>query len=1313
MRNNNLPMKRVLPATLLVLLLGVAGMTKGYAFSFSAVCSTGQTLYYNIIDATNHYVSITCPGTVGTNGWNNYTKPAGQVTLPNIVEYNNNNYIVTQINQYAFYGCTNLNVINIPENVTYIGPYAFWNCPNLTMLYFDATHCTQMYTQINSAYYSVFNSSTVTSGGPSFSYLILGDNVTNIPNYAFRKSTNLDYLIIPETVTNIGARAFYGCSNIDYIGSYATTPPTIGSNAFYGIDTDIPVYVPCNTTGVYSIASGWSNFTEYYEEFVYWVSVSSNNSSLGSATITQEPDCENNGQAVATATPYTGFVFVNWTKDGNVVSTDATYSFTVTDNVELVANFYEMPITITATVDPANSGEISGDGVYEQGTTCTLTATANAGYTFAHWIENGSVVSSDSTYSFDVIENRTLVAQFQINSYTVTTSALPVEAGTVSGGGTYTHGESCTLTATPATGYVFAYWTKNGIEVSIDSIYTFTVTESAIYIAHFSLPYTISVSTPVSDYGTVLGGGVFPYGRICSVTATANIGYEFENWTEDGIIVSQTANYSFTVTGDRNLVANFSTGQLNGVFSVDQNSLVGFSKGNLKYQASTNTWRFASKQYDYVGSGNANIASNYTGWIDLFGWGTSGYNHGAVCYQPWSTSQTDSDYYAYGAYDYNLYDQTGKADWGYNAIINGGNITNTWRTLTKDEWEYVFNTRNTESGIRYVRACVNNVNGVILLPDNWDATYFTFNNINGQGGTYSSNNLSASQWSSLEQYGAVFMPAAGIRNGTSTPILVGSFGTYWSASYEKALHFDNEPYWEGNTVYTWSYGRSSGLSVRLVTTVQNASFNINTSSNPANVGAVTGGGCYAAGQYCTLTATPVMGYVFVNWTENGEEVSTSNTLSFTVTEDRSLVANFAEVGSEGMLNGVFSTGHNSIVSFSQGNLQYQASTNTWRFADHQWDYVGEDNTNISSTNDGWIDLFGWGTGNNPTNTSTGSNDYVSFIDWGYNPISNGGNATNSKRTLSKDEWEYIFNTRITTSGIRYARAIVNNTNGIILLPDDWNTSYYALNNTNDAYASFFSNIITEMQWDTMEQHGAVFLPAAGYRDETSIHSVDSTGYYWSSSYNNDYWAYSVYFYVNNSNYSYTTAAYDYGNRYQGSSVRLVCPVVTSSYSINATPSSTIGGTISGNDMYAYGQYCTLTAIPDVGYAFVNWTENGNVVSTTAVYSFIVSEDRNLEANFTYIGTTGMLIGEFSVGDNSLVCFSQGNLQYQASTGTWRFAPNQFTCIGNNNRYISQTYGGWIDLFGWGTSGWDCGNTYYHPWDSGGSEGTLYGPPWCV
>ena len=86
-----------------------------------------------------------------------------------------------------------------------------------------------------------------------------------------------------------------------------------------------------------------------------------------------------------------------------------------------------------------------------------------------------------------------------------------------------------------------------------------------------------------------------------------------------------------------------------GLFSISPTQQVRFAPGNLQYQASTNTWRFAEHQWDVIGSDNSDISSTYSGWIDLFGWGTSGWNSGANCYQPWSVSVDDSDYFPGGS----------------------------------------------------------------------------------------------------------------------------------------------------------------------------------------------------------------------------------------------------------------------------------------------------------------------------------------------------------------------------------------------------------------------------------------------------------------------------------------------------------------------------------------------------------------------------------------------------------------------------------------------------------------------------------------
>ena len=257
--------------------------------------------------------------------------------------------------------------------------------------------------------------------------------------------------------------------------------------------------------------------------------------------------------------------------------------------------------------------------------------------------------------------------------------------------------------------------------------------------------------------------------------------------------------------------------------------------------------------------------------------------------------------------------------------------------------------------------------------------------------------------------------------------------------------------------------------------------------------------------------------------------------------------------SDGLLAGKFSVSDTKQVQFSQGNLQavvgggyalnyYYASS--WKFAEHQWDYIGYAFAGSYFKTGNTVDLFGW-VGSDADNNrfgyglcaSTNDNDYGNTIsalksDWGTLAITNGGNTPNfGWRTLTKDEWVYLFNNRTTTSGIRYAKATVNNVKGVILLPDDWNASYHALVSANTADANFTSNPITAAEWTSdFEAHGAVFLPAAGRRDDSY---VNSSGHYWSSTASSATHAYQVYFYIND-----LQPALKCGRHY-GCSVRLV------------------------------------------------------------------------------------------------------------------------------------------------------------------------------
>ena len=294
---------------------------------------------------------------------------------------------------------------------------------------------------------------------------------------------------------------------------------------------------------------------------------------------------------------------------------------------------------------------------------------------------------------------------------------------------------------------------------------------------------------------------------------------------------------------------------------------------------------------------------------------------------------------------------------------------------------------------------------------------------------------------------------------------------------------------------------------------------------------------FTKGESQALTANAFIrsGYVFASWNTdpNGTGSAYTDMQEITVSQNMTLYAQWRLVP-EGSTGRLFSVAADKQVFFSQGNLQYRASTNTWRFAESQVDYIGSNNTNISSSYSGWIDLFGWGTGNNTTNSSTSYSNYSSFTDWGSKPISNGGNQANQWRTLTNDEWNFLMFNRSTSSGIRFAKAKVNGVAGVIILPDDWSSSYYTLSSTNTYDASFYSNTISSSEWtNSLEAHGAVFLPAAGFRDGSSVYNVSAVGMYWSSS--TPY----VSYYAYRLDFGGSGLYVSYAGRYSGYSVRLV------------------------------------------------------------------------------------------------------------------------------------------------------------------------------
>ncbi|MCL2042180.1 MAG: leucine-rich repeat protein, partial [Bacteroidales bacterium] len=256
---------------------------------------------------------------------------------------------------------------------------------------------------------------------------------------------------------------------------------------------------------------------------------------------------------IVTATADTCYIFVNWTKDGEVVSNSPVYLFIAVEPCTLIANFIPKQYIILTEEDPDEGGETYGGGLHDCGTDVTVTAVPAYGYNFVDWTEDGIWVSGDDEYTFIAAEHRILTAHFEPKLYDIellVNPPLPLVAGDVFGAGSYPYGENITVSAVAETCYFFVNWTEDNVEVSKNADYTFTVTKDRILVANFDrLSYDVIVLPNPTGGGTVDGGGSHLCGDTIPIWAVPNDCYDFVDWTENGVSLSTDPYYDFIVTG--------------------------------------------------------------------------------------------------------------------------------------------------------------------------------------------------------------------------------------------------------------------------------------------------------------------------------------------------------------------------------------------------------------------------------------------------------------------------------------------------------------------------------------------------------------------------------------------------------------------------------------------------------------------------------------------------------------------------------------------------------------------------------------------
>ena len=560
-------------------------------------CSGFSELQYNAINCQDWYycpfsgfcstLTITIGENVETIPSNMFANVAftGSLVIPNSV---------TSIGEHAFEGCSGFTgSLTIGNSVTTIGYSAFNGCSGFT-------GSLTIPNSVTSIEWNAFSGCSGFTGS-----LTIPNSVTIIWSNTFSGCSGFTgTLTIPSSVTLIEYNAFSGCSGFNSLAVQAETPPRIecwennNCDPFTGWDKSILVSVPCGSVSSYQSAQYWSEFTNYQGTHCVEYNITASANPVEGGVVAGDGTYYQGQTCTLSATPNANYIFLNWTENGEVVSTNANYSFTVADDRDLVANFVNAQVTVNVSANPEIGGNVVGGGTYNYGTAVTLTATANPDYVFVYWTENGEVVSTNPTYSFTATADRNLVALFdamtnywepesnefednmtltcivQLDGVEQATSMLEVGAFC----GTQCRGSQRATYFAPSDHYIFQmivfgesndmisfrlydHLTQQELMLTPPTPITFNSNGYGSlfnpYVLNFTSNVLISAEASPAGAGTITGAGEYPIGTEVTLTAVANMGYQFVNWMLDGEVVSTSPSYQFTVTEAADFVANF------------------------------------------------------------------------------------------------------------------------------------------------------------------------------------------------------------------------------------------------------------------------------------------------------------------------------------------------------------------------------------------------------------------------------------------------------------------------------------------------------------------------------------------------------------------------------------------------------------------------------------------------------------------------------------------------------------------------------------------------------------------------------------
>ena len=986
------------------------------------------------------------------------------------------------------------------------------------------------------------------------------------------------------TVTLTSSDATFSGNNKTF-GTLAANATTTVSGFTFTLNNGVTLGSP--VTFHYTATNGsntWEGNFGITPNQIFTVNVSANNNDYG--TVSGGGQYNYNESCTVTATPADGYMFTSWTNNGTIVSTNPSYTFNVTANTNLTANFasgvmigdggtttndylpsynyynYSLSEQIYTSAELGGAGIITSIAFYNGGSAKTRTydfymkATTKSSFSGAtDWI---TVSASDKVYSGSV----TMVA----GDWTTITFSTPfVYDGTSNvvlvaddNTGTYTSSPhmSCRVFATTSNQALYAYndntnfnplspptssSTNNAVLSSKNQI---VLTKEAVPTESFN----ITVSVNPTEAGTASGGGEYQYGETCTVSVRANEGYTFAGWTENGNVVSTDLSFSFTVTTERNLVANF-------IQAIE----IGEGTTTHNYLPTYNYYNYSMTEQIYT--------------VDEIG--MAGTISSIAFYNEGAEKTRTLDFYLKATTKDAF---SSKTDWvtvSASEKVFSGSVT-----FTANTWTFV----NFTTPFEYDGAS----NIVLVVDDN--------------SGAYTQSPHLACSVFNTSSTQAIYIYSDGTNYNPASPTTSQS-SNYATLSVKNHIMMGIEA--SGTPHYT-----------------------INVTANPTNGGTVSGGGTFEPDETCTLTAIANEHYTFTNWTNNGNIVSTDATYSFPVTASGAYVANFTAVPQYTITIAPDDVEHGTVAFGSknrddlafdfedgwQGWTTFQGSTSSPHSWMHNTEYTAYDSNSNQIVPECHNSSSGMMLSESyiSASTSGGSGTAVTPDNYLVSPrFSLGGSFKFYAASRMSNYPAEKFSVLVSTSGNTSASDFTHTELTVTLSDNSWNEytidlsaysgmGYVAIRHydCNDQHLLYIDDVtITEPTVDDGS------LSRTFYQGEScTVVATPNTDYHFANWTENGTEASTL------DSYTFTVT----GDRNLVANFTQQLPT----YTINVT--ATDGGTVTGGGTFEQGQSCTVIATPSEGYMFTNWTENDTEASNQATYTFTVNGNRDLVANFTLI-----------------------------------------------------------------------------------------------